>query len=50
VLLVTTLVAFAGVASVLRHLVPALGLGAERVGALILLVVGGWLLIAAARL
>jgi predicted unusual protein kinase regulating ubiquinone biosynthesis (AarF/ABC1/UbiB family) len=50
VLLVTTLVAFAGLASMLRHLVPVLGLGAERVGAVVLLIVGGWLLIAAARL
>ncbi len=50
VLLVTTLVAFAALASVLRHLVPALGVGAERVGAVVLLIVGGWLLVAAARL
>ena len=50
VLLVTALVAFAGLASVLRHLVPAYGMSVERVGAVVLLLVGGWLLIAAARL
>ena len=50
VLLVTTLVAFACLAFVSRHLVPAFGLGVERLGALVLLVLGGWLLVAAARL
>jgi predicted unusual protein kinase regulating ubiquinone biosynthesis (AarF/ABC1/UbiB family) len=50
VLLVTALVAFAALASVLRHLVPALGLSVDRIGAVLLLIVGGWLLIAAARL
>ena len=50
VLLVTTLVAFAGLASLLHQLAPAFGAGVERAGAVILLVVGGWLLFAAARL
>jgi len=50
VLLVTTLVAFAGLASILRHMVPAFGPGVERAGAVVLLVVGAWLLVAAARL
>jgi predicted unusual protein kinase regulating ubiquinone biosynthesis (AarF/ABC1/UbiB family) len=50
VLLVTTLVAFAALASVVRQLVPIWGTGVERVGAVVLLVVGGWLLVAAARL
>jgi hypothetical protein len=50
VLLVTALVAFAAVATILRHLAPAFGVGGERVGALILLLVGGWLLFAASRL
>jgi predicted unusual protein kinase regulating ubiquinone biosynthesis (AarF/ABC1/UbiB family) len=48
VLLVTALVAFAAVAAILRHVAPALGV--ERVGALILLLVGGWLLFATSRL
>ena len=50
VLLVTTLVAFAGLASLLHQLAPGFGAGVERAGAVILLVVGGWLLLAAARL
>jgi ubiquinone biosynthesis protein len=50
VLLVTALVAFAAAAMILRHLVPAAGEAGERVGALILLLVGGWLLFAASRL
>jgi ubiquinone biosynthesis protein len=50
VLLVTSLVAFAAVGAVLRHVVPALGSGAERAGAVLLLLLGGWLLVAAARL
>lgn len=50
VLLVTALVGFAALTSVLRHVGPALGGGLERVGAVILLIVGAWLLFAAARL
>lgn len=50
VLLVTALVVFVGVAFTLRHLVPALGLGVERAGAVVLLLLGGWLLVAATRL
>ena len=50
VLLVTALVAFAAAATVLRHIAPAAGAGGERVAALILLLVGGWLLFAASRL
>ncbi|HSL23713.1 MAG TPA: AarF/UbiB family protein [Vicinamibacterales bacterium] len=50
VLLVTTLVAFAAVATIARHLAPAFGVGIERAGAIILLLVGGWLLFAASRL
>ena len=50
VLLVTALVAFAAIGAVLRHVLPALGGGAERIGAVLLLIVGGWLLTAAARL
>ncbi len=50
VLLVTTLVAFAGIASVMHRILPAFGPGVERLAAVLLLVVGGWLLVAAARL
>ncbi len=50
VLLVTSLVAFAAVGAVFVTCVPALGSGAERAGAVLLLLLGGWLLVAAARL
>jgi hypothetical protein len=50
VLLVTALVAVAAVATILRHVAPAADAGGERVAALILLLVGGWLLLAASRL
>ena len=48
--LVTSLVALIGVAFLVRHVAPAYGAGVERVGAALLMVVGGWLLVAAARL
>ena len=50
VALVASLVTLAGVAFLVRHLAPAYGADVERVGALLLLVIGGWLLVAAARL
>lgn len=50
VLLVTALVAVAAVATILRHVAPTADAGGERVAALILLLVGGWLLLAASRL
>jgi hypothetical protein len=50
VLLVTTVIALAGIASVVRQLEPALGPGVERAGAVLLFALGAWLLIAAARL
>lgn len=50
VLLVTALVAVAAVATILRHVAPAAGAGGEQVAALILLLVGGWLLFAVSRL
>ena len=49
-LLVATLVALTGLASVARQLAPAFGLGVERGAAVALLVLGGWLLVAAARM
>ncbi|HEX4346310.1 MAG TPA: AarF/UbiB family protein [Vicinamibacterales bacterium] len=50
VLLITSLVGFAGLVSVLGHLAPDAGVTVERAGAFLLLVIGGWLLFAAARL
>jgi len=50
VALVASLVATAGIAFLVRHLAPALGPDVERIGAVLLLAVGGWLLVAAARL
>ena len=48
--LVASLVALVGVAFLVRHVAPAYGPEVERVGAVLLLIVGGWLLMAAARL
>ena len=48
--LVSSLVATVGVAFLVRHLAPALGPDVERIGAVLLLILGGWLLVAAARL
>jgi predicted unusual protein kinase regulating ubiquinone biosynthesis (AarF/ABC1/UbiB family) len=48
--LVASLVTLVGVALFVRHLAPAYGVGVERVGAVLLLIIGGWLLVAAARL
>ena len=48
--LVASLVTLVGVALVVRHLAPAYGVGVERIGAVLLLIIGGWLLVAAARL
>lgn len=50
VLLMTGLVALVGVAVLARHVVPAYGDAAERVAAALLMVIGGWLLVAASRL
>jgi ubiquinone biosynthesis protein len=50
VLVVASLVLLAAIASLVRHLAPAYGAGLERLGIVALLVVGGWLLVAAARL
>ncbi len=50
VLLIAMLVALTAVASVARHFAPALGAGAQRLAALAVLILGGWLLVAAARL
>jgi len=50
VLLVALLMASIGVVSVARQLAPALGAGVERLGAIALLAVGGWLLVMSARL
>jgi hypothetical protein len=47
---VASLVTLVGVALLVRHLAPAYGMGVERVGAVLLLIIGGWLLVAAARL
>jgi len=49
ILLVATLVALTGLASVARQFAPLLGADVERLAALVLLVLGGWLLVAAAR-
>lgn len=48
--LVASLVILTGLTFVLRHVAPSWGPGVERLGFLLLLVVGGWLLVAAARL
>jgi ubiquinone biosynthesis protein len=48
--LVAALVLLVAVASLVRHAAPAYGPMVERVGSLVLLAVGGWLLVAAARL
>ncbi|HWF84318.1 MAG TPA: AarF/UbiB family protein [Vicinamibacterales bacterium] len=50
VLLVALLVALTGVASIVRQFAPTFGPGAERLGAVALLFLGGWLLVAAARM
>ncbi len=50
VLLVALLVALTGLASIVRQFAPAFGPGAERLGAVALLFLGGWLLVAAARM
>jgi predicted unusual protein kinase regulating ubiquinone biosynthesis (AarF/ABC1/UbiB family) len=49
VLLVAVLVALTATATMARHAAPALGPGAERVAAVVVLLLGGWLLVAAAR-
>lgn len=48
--LVASLVTLVGVAFLVRHLAPAYGADVERMGAVLLLMIGGWLLVAAARL
>ena len=48
--LVASLVTLVGLAFFVRHLAPAYGADVERIGAVLLLVIGGWLLVAAARL
>ena len=48
--LVASLVTLVGVAFLVRHLAPAYGAGVERMGAILLLIIGAWLLVAAARL
>jgi hypothetical protein len=48
--LVASLVILTGLTFVLRHVAPSWGPGVERLGFLLLLIVGGWLLVAAARL
>ena len=50
VALVASLVAQVGVAFLVRHVAPVYGDTVERVGAVLLLLIGGWLLTAAARL
>ena len=50
VMLVATLVALTGLAVVARDVAPAFGGGVETAAALVVLILGGWLLIAAARL
>jgi len=47
--LVASLVSLAGVAYLTRHLAPALGPDVERIGTVLVLIIGGWLLTAAAR-
>jgi hypothetical protein len=50
VALVTSLVALVGVAFLVRQIAPVYGNDVERAGAILLLIIGGWLLTAAARL
>jgi len=47
---VASLVTLVGIAVLVRHLAPEYGDNVERIGAILLLLVGGWLLVAAARL
>src|SRR6185436_1390581 len=48
--LVAALVTLVGVSLLVRHLAPEYGENVERIGAILLLIVGGWLLVAASRL
>jgi predicted unusual protein kinase regulating ubiquinone biosynthesis (AarF/ABC1/UbiB family) len=48
--LVASLVMLVGVAFFVRHLAPGYGAEVERVGAVLVLAIGAWLLVAAARL
>jgi hypothetical protein len=48
--LVASLVALTALAFLLRQVAPVYGAAAERIGMVMLLIVGGWLLVAAARL
>jgi predicted unusual protein kinase regulating ubiquinone biosynthesis (AarF/ABC1/UbiB family) len=50
ILMIAAVVLFAAIASLVRHAAPAYGPGLERIGVVALVAVGGWLLIAAARL
>lgn len=50
ILLIATLVALTALASVARQFAPALGPGVERLAAVALLILGGWLLVVAARM
>ena len=50
VALVANLVLLIAIASIIRHVVPAYGPALERAAVVVLLVVGGWLLVAAAKL
>jgi hypothetical protein len=50
VALVASLVTLVGVGFLVRHVAPMYGPEAERIGAVLLMIAGGWLLTAAARL
>jgi len=50
VLLIAVLVTLTGLASLVRQFAPAFGPGAERLGAVAFLLLGGWLLVIAARM
>lgn len=50
VLLVATLVALTAMALLARQAAPAFGVGVERLAAVVVLLLGGWLLVAAARM
>jgi len=50
IVLVANLVVFAAIVSLVRHFAPAYGAGLERLGVVALVIVGGWLLVAAARM
>ena len=50
VMLVAQLVLLTAIASLVRHVAPAYGPAVERLGVMVLLLVGGWLLVAAAKL